>query len=376
MVVRSKIISLDTATWGNLARDKDRDVAARKLIRRLSVGDVIPFLSWHHIAELAHHGSEQVFRQRVALLRSLPFIGFLKQSQEKAYIGSIVDLRNAEIAEALADPTADHAKIIDRAKDKVTNGFASGLDLCRDNEEWWGIYRESFAKDFKRRNAEISALMHFPTTDLSEKVFARNQRLRPLNEAQAQFKKMAQTLAQRLKKDVKKALPNPEFLAQDFMREAYEDGLAMYKDNTTGIDALLKVYGVDRRRLPTKATVADVGDEAVFVKQLSINESQLGLPIGTLQQVIKKEMLPSWVVWQGLSRALLKLPKAESGNLNDKSIVPFGLYVDAFQTDKRIRDAIRRAGQASSLFNVLQRKVFKASDYEGLCTEIDNVSKT
>jgi hypothetical protein len=85
--------------------------------------------------------------------------------------------------------------------------------------------------------------MHFPTTDPSEKVFARNQELRPLDEAQAQFKKMAQILAQRLKKDVKKALPNSESVAQEFMRKAYEEGLVMYKDRTGGIDALLKIYG-------------------------------------------------------------------------------------------------------------------------------------
>jgi hypothetical protein len=374
MVVRPKLISLDTATWGNLARDKDRNAAAQELIKRLSVGDVIPFLSWHHVAELIHHGSQKVFNQRVALFRSLPFIAFLKQSQEKAYIGNIIDLRNAEIFEAFRDPAADHATIIERASGRITNGFASGAVLCRDNEEWWELYRQNFANDSQRRAAEISALMHFPTTDLSEKVFARDQKLRPLNEAQAQFKKMAQILALRLKKDVKKALPNPESVAQEFMREAYEDGLVMYKDKTIGIDALLKVYGVDRERLPKNPTVADVGDEAVFIKQLSINESQFRLPNGALQQVIRKEMLPSWVVWSGLSRALLKLPKAESGNLNDKSIVPFGLYVDSLQVDKRIRDAIRRVARSSKLFATLQSKLFEGTDYKRLCEEIDDLA--
>jgi hypothetical protein len=243
MVVRPKLISLDTATWGNLARDKDRDAAAQELIKRLSVGDVIPFLSWHHVAELIHHGSQKVFNERVALFRSLPFTAFLKQSQEEAYIGNIIDLRNAEISEAFRDPAADHFAIIERASGRITNGFASGAVLCRDNEEWWKFYRQNFANDPQRRGAEISALMHFPTTDPSEKVFARNQELRPLDEAQAQFKKMAQILAQRLKKDVKKALPNSESVAQEFMRKAYEEGLVMYKDRTGGIDALLKIYG-------------------------------------------------------------------------------------------------------------------------------------
>ena len=81
-------------------------------------------------------------------------------------------------------------------------------------------------------------------------------------------------------------------------------------------------------------------------------------------------------MWSGLSRALLKLPKAESGNLNDKSILPFGLYVDGLQVDKRIRDAIRRTARASTLFGVLQTKLFKTTDYGGLQMEIDNLSKT
>jgi hypothetical protein len=372
-LLRPKLISLDSATWGNLARDKDRE-NARKLITRLSAGDVVPFLSWHHIAELIHHGSDDVFDQRVALLRSIPFIAFLKQPQEEAYIGSIVDLRSAEIAEAFRDPLADHASIVRRAESKITNGFASGVELSRDNQEWWEIYRRNFAENFQKRDAEISALTHFPAADLSEKVFAKEHRLRPLHEAQAQFKKMASALAQRLKSDVKKGVPNPEFLAEEFMREAYEEGLVMYKDNATGIDALLKVYGVDRKKLPRNTTVGDVGEEAVFAKQLSINESRFGLPNGALQRVVKKEMLPSWVIWQGLSRALLKLPKAERGNVNDKSIVPFGLYLDRLQVDKRIRDAIRRVARSSNLFATLQSKLFEATDYKRLCEEIDDLA--
>jgi hypothetical protein len=372
MLIRPKLICLDSSTWGNIARDRDHDSHARKLIARFRVGDVIPFLTWHHVAELAHHGSEKVFYQRVALLRFIPFIAFPKQPQEKAYIGSIVDLRNAEVSEAFRDPTADHATLIERAASRVVSGFASGTQLCGDNEEWWEIYRQHFADNFHKRDAEISALTHFPTANVSEKVFGRDHQLRPLKEAQVQFKNMAQALTRRLKRDVKKTLPNAEILAEEFMREAYEDGLSMYQGENLGIDALLDVYGVDRTRLPKNASVADVGEEAVFIKQLAIHESHFGLPIGTLQRVITKEMLPSWLVWRDIGRALLKLPKAEPGNVIDKSILPFGLYVDGLQVDKRIRDAIRRAAPSSKLLDTIQTKLLKATRYKDLLMEVDS----
>ncbi len=165
---RPKTVCPDTFTWAKLARDVARDDDARALLTRLKNTRILPYLTWHHIAELLHYGDEDAVRQRIALLKDLPFVGFLRHPEPQAYVGSILDLRDAEIAQLLTDSKLSHLEIVERVKPLATNGFASGLQLCSDNEEWWTIYREDFAPDVQRRQAEISALTHFPNADLSE----------------------------------------------------------------------------------------------------------------------------------------------------------------------------------------------------------------
>ena len=368
-----KTTCLDTFTWGNLARDVPSDNTARALVKRFQEGRIVPYLTWHHIAELLHHEDEDVVRQRISFLRTLPFIGFLRQPESQAYIGSILDLRDAEIGQLLTNPTLSHREIVERVRPLATNGFTSGSQLCEENEEWWSIYRKHFASDVRRRQAEVSALTHFPNADLSEQVVGtdRKYHVRPLQEAQATFARLAEELSARLAKDVKKPLADPKKLAWELMREAYEEGLVMYGSAEEGINPLLKVYDVERDRIPSKATVGDVGEEAVFIKQLSINEQRLGLPIESLRQFIRKEMLPSWQVGSDIDRAIKRLPKAESGNLNDKFVVPFGLYVDALQVDKRVRHCVDELARNSELISIIKERLLRGRTCDELASELD-----
>jgi len=304
------------------------------------------------------------------------FIAFPRQVEPQAYIGSIVDLRDAEIGQLLANPTLTHGEIIERVKPRVTNGFASGQEVCRDNEEWWWFYRKYLAPDVRRQHAEIAALTHFPTADLSEQVMdtRREYKVRPLEEAQVRFVRMAEELAIRLSTDVKKPLANPQRIAAEFVREAYQEGIGVYAKSEKGIDFLLKRFDVEPGRIPKQATVADVGEEAVFIKQLSIHERRLNLPPGSIRRIVRKEMLPSWLVWRDVDHAVKRLPKAESGNVNDKLIVPFGLYVDGLQLDKRIRNCVSEQARKSKLMAIIRSRLVSGGDYQRLASELDVIA--
>src|SRR5260370_38414234 len=64
---------------------------------------------------------------------------------------------------------------------------------------------------------------------------------------------------------------------------------------------------------------------------------------------IRKEAMPSWIVWQEIDRRIRNLKRAEIGNLNDKHIPAFGLYVDVLNVDKRIAEILRQAAKNHTL---------------------------
>lgn len=370
-----KLVCLDTATWGNLARDFNKDRIALRAIELLQDDHLVPFVTWHHLAELVHHGNREVVAARINLLRSLKFVAFPRQPEEIAHVGSAIDLRDAEFSVLLESPQATHSEIIHRVRPLVTNGFARGKDLCENNEEWWLLYRQHFSQDAQRTHAEIAALTHFPTMDEGKVVSDKlgKYTMRSGEEAARYFADLAEQLEFRLRNDVKKLLPNPEELAFGLMRESYEDGIGDYGDEKDGIDWLLKRFDVDRERLPRKPTVGDMGDEAVFVKQLSVHERRLQLPSGTLKQAVRKEMLPSWSVWHELDRAIRRFPKAETGNVNDKMMAIFGLYVDHIQVDKRIRHCVTQLAPKSELFALIKSRLIAAGDYVSLVRELERI---
>lgn len=373
LVLPPKLVCLDTFTWGNLARDAARDLLAQRAIGLLQGDRLVPFLTWHHLSEIVHHGNMAVVDSRINLLRSLKFVAFPRQPEEIAHVGSSMDLRDAEISVLLKEPVATHPQIVQSVRPIITNGFSSGRDFCDHNEEWWYYYREHFSQEVQQSHAETAALTHFPTMNEGKLVSDRlgEYTMSSGEEAATYFAELAERLKSRLQNGVKKPLPDPEAIAYGLMREAYEDGIDDYGDEKEGIDWLLKRYNVNRERLPLRPTVGDIGDEAVFIKQLSVHERRLKLPSGTLKQSLRKEMLPSWVVWHELDRAIRRLPKAEAGNINDKMVAAFGLYVDHIQLDKRIRHFVNELAPKSELFALIQSRLIAGGDNASLVRELE-----
>ncbi len=360
--------------WGNLARDVTTNSAARRVIELLQDGDIVPFLTWHHLAELLHHANEETVAKRIKLLKKLPFVAFPRNAAPESYLGSILEVQEAEMAILLEEGGLDLPAVISKARPGITNGFGSGKDFCRDNEEWWHFYREHFSLDVQKNHAEIAAVTHFPTTDLNEKIPDSFEGCKIPSEEQARqhFAEMAEILALHLRNDVKKPLANPEAVAYELMRESHDDAKEAYSNGGNG-DWLLKYNDIDRGRLPQNPTVGDAGDEAVFVKQLAVYERRKSLPQGSLKHQIRKEMLPSWIVKHDMNCAIRQLPKAEAGNVNDISIVSFGLYVDRIQFDKRIRHFVTELARKSALFALIKSRLIGTAGYSAVIVDLERM---
>lgn len=86
---------------------------------------------------------------------------------------------------------------------------------------------------------------------------------------------------------------------------------------------------------------------------------------------MRQEQVPSWIVWREVDRAMKRLQKAEASSLADKWMVPFALYVDGFEADKRVCHCIRDALPSHSLLKTVHDHVFRRRNLEDLGEKLE-----
>jgi len=370
-----KIVSLDTATWGLLAKGPTPE--AQRTHRIFSSGEVIPFFTDTVLMELLRHGNDDVVETRIAMIRRLPFVSFMKGCVNHASVGWLLDLREAEMSVIRDLPHAKAEDVLERMRGKVANQFCSGAEFCQRYRHEWMAAR-ALAPLFVSETPEIATLSQFPLpgVNLNEKIPISSEGLkfRTLDEFKNHVAGQYKWLVDKFKTDGDKGIKDPEKAAAGFLREICED---MEKILVTGGDIpekLLAQAGVERSRLPPNATIDDVGFESTFIAHFKTHERRLDLPRGTLKQFVRQEQAPSWIVWREVARTVRRLQKAEASTLNDKVMMPFALYLDGVEVDKRIRNCIREAGSSHSLMKVVDARVFRIRNLKDLANQLEKIA--
>jgi hypothetical protein len=371
-----KLVCLDSSTWGRLAKDRESNPDAKKVVELLNLGALVPYFTWHHVEEICQHGNDAIFERRISLIDSLRFVAFPKLSGKVANIGNLIDLRRLEVMELIRNAALTLQELIDLVRPQITNGFCTGRELCSTNRLWWDIYRRHCSTDRQAHKTRLASLVQFPMGDQKERVSEslKNSRLRGEADARVQFAAMTQALAERLKKDGDPRLRDPDKTASEFMREAYEGGRSLYEMDGNAFERLLRLNNVDHDRLSANATMRDVGYESHFCKLLALHEEWLDLPLGTLGSAIRQEMVPSWVVWREVDRAMKSSAKANASNVNDLSMIGFALYVDALECDKRVREFVRQGVTRHPLLAVVEKRLVKWKNYADLRRQLERIA--
>src|SRR6266403_4663483 len=68
-----RLVAIDTASWARLAYDIQAS-DAKRILKLFDSGRIAPFLTEFHVEELVRHEDDCIFRRRVELIRSLPFV--------------------------------------------------------------------------------------------------------------------------------------------------------------------------------------------------------------------------------------------------------------------------------------------------------------
>jgi hypothetical protein len=381
-----RLVAIDTASWARLAYDIQAS-DAKRILELFDSGRIAPFLTEFHVEELVRHEDDSLFRRRVELIRSLPFVAFPKRPEPVGNIGNSLEARELEMGMLLDWPEAPLDFIVEQVRPKLINGFARGLDLYESNIEWWMFYQKNFASYILASSADIASFCHFPTPnapDLDAPLPQSSEglALRSKQEIARMINESAGSLIQRLKEDGDRRLLNshkrhrpPEEMAYELLNHVYESTSLLHEMEGDFFENLLKSGGIERARLPPNPTYGDAIYETTFLPALGVHERRMNLPIGTLRQFVRQDRLPSWIVWRQTNQAMKTLKKAEGSSLNDAMIVPFALYIDAVEVDKRVFHCVQQRRSHHALMDRVATHVFCSKGLAGLASNLEILAR-
>jgi len=361
-----RYVFLDTATI-NYAADHPNYSTVVEFTKILNSGDWIAYITFHQLQELASHGNAEVVGRRLEFLAGLTNIAF-PAGAGRFPTGDVISLRSFEIEFLAKHHAAAHEEVIDAVRAKIRSGFNSGKQFVADNLGWIRHFRTFELDKYQKQLAEVANATHFYVGDPKAKIPQKGQHINvPSNvEFEKRFAQSAQWLSEKMTNSGDLRGLNPEEFAYRFMHEAFTESRPLLQHGGDYFEALLARDGVERNRLPQKARVEDVIFESIFVSSMRIYARRLNRIKEELLELVRKESVPSWLVWQEIDRRLRQLPNAETGNMHDKYAASFGLYVDILNVDKRIADIIRQAARTYPLFKILHERIPKRRGFDGL----------
>jgi hypothetical protein len=152
IIADPKFVALDTASISHAAANPGHN-DVKRMLDAFRYGNWIPFLTYHHLEEIAGHQNDEVFEMRLDFLRGLPSIAYLRQPGESPNVGSVLDLRSQEILFLKDNPRATHADVISAVKPLVRSGFSTGREFADENTETWRFFRRHMAEKTRRHKS-------------------------------------------------------------------------------------------------------------------------------------------------------------------------------------------------------------------------------
>jgi len=285
----------------------------------------------------------------------------------------------------LDSPDATLDFIVEQVRPKLINGFARGVDLYDSNIEWWVFYRANLASYCLANSADIASFCHFPTPDTLDldaplPKSSKGLALRSKQAIARLINENAGSLIHRLKEDGDRRLRTsdrlrpPEEMAYELLNHVYESTSVLHDMKGDFFENLLRSGGIEREQLPPNPTYGDAVYEATFAPSLGVHERRLNLPAGTLRQFVRQDRLPSWIVWRQTNQSMKTLKKAEGSSLNDAMIVPFALYIDAVEVDKRVFHCVQQRRLRHPLMGKAAARLFCSKGLRDLASKLETMA--
>jgi hypothetical protein len=366
-----KFVVLDSSTLGKISADywsedeKLRDKSRRFLRSLASHGFQITF-AYSHLCELLRHENEQIVRSRMKFLRSLPLIAWVRPYDRNWFPGAPVDLLRRELHAVVHEGARTWPEIVEAVRaDLFETG--TGEDLFVDNDAFWDVLRRDFRSqlDHERYIASIARTTPGYLHDLK---LCEMERLpmRLKSERAAFMRWFVNDLQTQLERHADKRVTEHRLMASHFAENTIRQVETFEAAGGDPIQQMLKDYGVPTELLRPEMTIGELGELAVYIKQLQLISEDLRPSVQVTVRDVPPETLPSYEVQHRLSRLQKLAPRVSGSDHGDGYLAMLVLYADAVEVDKRTFEYLQQVLRGNSGMKSLVGQLYRASDYSNL----------
>lgn len=303
-----KALALDSSHFGQFvralnSRRTDERRRASEFEALLDAGGWVLAFSYHHLAEIHTHADAAVRNERLAYVRSLPVVAYVRAGRGiEAGFGSVLDVLAAEVAAALAIGPADTVAIADAARPNVF-AHAPGRDVMRafdaaETELGEHMRRQ---RERARRIVAISQadVERAPNLTLGEIL---RRPLRTPEEQEAFLRRYGARMASEVIERGDEGIDDPAAVAAGFTASVREAMRLMRGSGVHPIVRLLGGMGLRPEELDENATIEDLQSIAFHRHRASIAARAAGLDPAAVAARVRAERLPSAVVGDAMAR--------------------------------------------------------------------------
>lgn len=374
-LARPKFVVLDSATLGRLSWDYwSQDATARDKARtflsRLSERGVHVALTTTHICELLAHNDARISQNRLAFLRNISLIAWLRPYNRVWFPGNIMDLLTRELHAVIHLGARNWKEIIQSVRPELWE-TGTGSDMFADNAQLWLIMRSESQRQINHA-IYIASVARTDPTGISGLKFRDALKLpRRSKEERANYLgSLADNMKAQLVRHGDKRLKDRRKVAGNFAQNTFAEVEAIEAKGESLLN-IAQSQGVPPELINPGMTIGQIGELAVYGKKLALFVEKLNPRAQVDVKRVPPATLPSYVLEGRLASIQQRADRISGSDLGDGHIVPLTLYADGVEVDKRTWQFLQQIQRADPKLSQLMGPFFRSSDYVEIPNRFD-----
>lgn len=370
-LVMPQIVVLDSSTLGKMASDYSSRIdgersKSRETLKRLTDAGVYVAFTLTHIFELLRHENQDVVRNRLRFFRDMPLVAWVRPYDRTWFPGGIPDLLSRELHAVIHGKATNWQQVIAQVRPDLWE-TGVGADMFVDDEELWS----AIAIEAKQQLQNEQYVASISRTDAGEVrdlpvATARQLRERPKEHRATYMKEFTRKMQLQLDYHGDSRLERSPQIAEQWTTKTVRDVAAMEAAGGDPIDRLFESYNVPKDFVTPDMKVSELGELAVYVKQLALLAERIRPKVSVGIRNIPPETLPSYVLERRLRAIQQGAIRVSGSDLGDGNIAPLVMYADSVEVDKRTFEFLNQIKRAHPTVGVLMGSFIRSGDYSQL----------
>jgi hypothetical protein len=369
VLVQPRFAAIDSSILASWAKDAfssslESQTRARSALKALLDNNWIPVLSWHHFEELIRHPDLQIAADRVAFLKSLPYVAWISSLVGPNQLGSIVDVFDAEIKALVTSADLDLPDLLASIRqDIIRCGAPSEIETF----DRWRDFRPLLAAKAVREQ-EVASIVHAERTvdDRTEIVRLENATIMDRDSLQRLLRDQKSELARNLANRGDPRLIDPTRTAGDFTSTIAANFAEMSNRAIDPLDTFCKQFDVPKSDISRTTTLAEFKELARRRKLVSDAAQRLRFELNKIWPRLRNAKMPSEVIQAEIRRGRKTAVRASGSDLGDDYIACLAPYVDAIIVDKRTHEFLTQSTRRDPSFSRIVGFFARVASYDQL----------